>query len=203
MADGTNPVASALDGIAVPGRFGRSTSTPGVRVSEVRGAGLATVTARKGRRDGLLHAARHALGIELPTMPRRTQANAIAAMWSGPDQWLVSVNPTPKDGMEALLARPLAGLASVVDQSHGRTLMRIAGPRVRAVLAKGVPIDLHARSFRLGDVAMTLVAHIPVHLWQIDETPTYEFAVTRSLTKSFWHWLAASAAEYGLEFLDR
>ena len=47
------------------------------------------------------------------------------------------------------------------------------------------------------------VAVIAVQLWQIDDRPTYEFAVARSLAQSFWHWLEASAAQYGLEFVDR
>ena len=43
------------------------------------------------------------------------------------------------------------------------------------------------------------VAHVAVQLWQTDDTPTYTFSVARSLAGSFWDWLAASAAEYGLE----
>ena len=171
-------------------------------VSEVRGAGLATVTARKGRRAALLDAARSAFGAELPATPRRVEGRDIAFIWSGPDQWLACRHPAPAEGMEALLAAPFAGLASVVDQSHGRTLLRVTGPHVRDALAKGVPIDLHPRAFKAGDAAATLVSHIPVHLWQIDDQPTYEFAVARSLAQSFWHWLAASAAQYGLEFVD-
>jgi len=38
-----------------------------------------------------------------------------------------------------------------------------------------------------------------VHLWQIDDSPTYDIAVPRSLAASFWHWLAESAAEFGLD----
>ena len=160
----------------------------------MRGAGLATVTARKGRRAALLDAARSAFGAELPATPRRVEGRDIAFVWSGPDQWLACRHPAPAEGMEALLATPFAGLASVVDQSHGRTLLRVTGPNVRDALAKGVPIDLHPRAFKAGDAAATLVSHIPVHLWQIDDRPTYEFAVARSLAQSFWHWLAASAA---------
>jgi sarcosine oxidase subunit gamma len=33
----------------------------------------------------------------------------------------------------------------------------------------------------------------------VDETPTYEIAVPRSLAKSLWAWLSASAAEFGYE----
>jgi sarcosine oxidase subunit gamma len=38
-----------------------------------------------------------------------------------------------------------------------------------------------------------------MQLWQLDDAPTYELAVARSLALSLWHWLEASAAEFGLE----
>jgi methylglutamate dehydrogenase subunit D len=194
---------ASLVGTAAPVALGGATASPGVIVSELLGAGLATVTARKGRRAALLDAARSAFGADLPTTPRRAEGREIAFIWSGPDQWLACTHRTPAGEMEALLAAPFAGLASVVDQSHGRTLLRVTGPNVRDTLAKGVAVDLHPRAFKTGDAAASLVSHIPVHLWQIDDTPTYEFAVARSLAQSFWHWLAASAAQYGLEVVDR
>jgi sarcosine oxidase subunit gamma len=202
VAEGPRLFVSALDGVAAPGRYGRPAGNPGVIVSEIRGAGLATVTARKGRRAALLDAARSAFGAELPATPRRVERREIAFVWSGPDQWLACRHPAPAEGMEALLAAPFAGLASVVDQSHARMLLRVTGPHVRDALAKGVAVDLHPRAFKAGDAAATLVSHIPVHLWQIDDRPTYEFAVARSLAQSFWHWLEASAAQNGLELVD-
>jgi sarcosine oxidase subunit gamma len=203
VADPTHLLVSALDGVVKPGRTGRATTSPGVTVRELRGASLATVTAHNGRRAALLDAARSAFGAELPPAPRRVEGRDIAFVWSGPDQWLACTHPAPAADMEALLATAFAGLASVVDQSHGRTLLRVTGPHVGDALAKGVPIDLHPRAFKPGDAAATLVAHIPVHLWQIDDRPTYEFAIARSLAQSFWHWLATSSAQYGLEFVDR
>jgi heterotetrameric sarcosine oxidase gamma subunit len=202
VAEDAHIFVSALDGIAAPGRYGRSTASPGVIVRELREAGLATVTARKGRHAALLDAARSAFGADLPATPRRAQGRDVAFIWSGPDQWLACTPRTPAGGIEALLAAPFAGLASVVDQSHGRTLLRVSGPNVRDALSKGVAVDLHARAFKTGDAAATLVSHIPVHLWQIDDAPTYEFAVARSLAQSFWRWLEASAAQYGLEVVN-
>jgi sarcosine oxidase subunit gamma len=158
------------------------------------------MTARNGRSAELRDAARSAFGVELPVAPKRIEGRDIAFVWSGPDQWLVCTHPAPLQGMEALLA-PFAGLASIVDQSHGRTLLRLTGPRIRDALAKGVPIDLHPRAFKAGDAAATLVSQIAVHFWQVDDRPTYEFAVARSLAASFWHWLEGSAAQYGLEFI--
>ena len=124
----------------------------------------------------------------------------MAFIWSGPDQWLARRHPAPAVGMEAALAGPFAKFAAIVDQSHGRTLLRVTGPRVRDALAKGLAIDLHPREFKTGYAALTAVAHIGVHCWQTDGRPTYDFAVPRGFALSFWHWLEASAAEFGLEF---
>jgi heterotetrameric sarcosine oxidase gamma subunit len=200
VGETANPFVSALDGVVSAGRYGRRTADPGVIVSEVREAGLATVTARKGRRATLIEAARSAFGVELPSLPRRVEGRDMAFIWSGPDQWLAYREPAPVRGMEVALAEPFAGLASITDQSHGRTLLRVTGPRVRDALAKGIAIDLHPREFKTGHAAVTAVAHIGVHLWQTDDRPTYELAVPRGLALSFWHWLEASAAEFGLEF---
>jgi len=203
VADAAHIFVSALDGIAAPGRYGRDTAVPGVAISEVRGAGLATFTVRKRRRAALLDAAQTSFGVALPEAPKRVDGHGVTFIWSGPDQWLAQCHPTPAEGVEAFLAPAFTGLASIVDQSHGRTLLRVTGPRVRDALAKGVAVDLHPSAFKPGDTAATLVSHVAVQLWQLDDRPTFEFAVARSLAQSFWHWLEASSAEYGLEFLYR
>jgi heterotetrameric sarcosine oxidase gamma subunit len=200
VADTANFSVSAFEGVVVPGRYGRRTGVPGVTVSEVRGAGLATVAVRPHRRAALTEAARASFGVELPGAPRRVVGRDIAFIWSGPEQWLAYSQPAPAMGMEAHLATAFAGLGSIVDQSHGRTLLRVTGPRIRDALAKGLAIDLHPRAFEPGHVALTAVAHIGLHIWQLDARPTYELAVPRGFALSLWRWLEASAAEYGLEY---
>ena len=63
-------------------------------------------------------------------------------------------SPSPRrlanDALARDLAERLKGLASISDQSGGRTVIRISGPRARDVLAKGLPIDLDPRGFPLG-----------------------------------------------------
>ncbi len=194
-------IVSALDDVAAPGRHGRRVGEAGVIATEVGDLGLALVAARKGRRAALMDAARAAFGVELPDVPRRVAGRDVAFIWSGPEQWLAHMQPAPAAGMESVLAGSLVGLASIVDQSHGRTVLRVTGPRVRDALAKGFPIDLRPSAFKMGDTAVTSVAHIGAQLWQTDDAPTYEIAVARGFALSFWHWLEASAAEYGLELL--
>jgi sarcosine oxidase subunit gamma len=38
-----------------------------------------------------------------------------------------------------------------------------------------------------------------VQSWQVDDAPTYELAILRSVSASFWGWLTASAGEFGYE----
>jgi methylglutamate dehydrogenase subunit D len=116
----------------------------------------------------------------------------------GPRSWLaLSENETLADE----LAQVLAETAAVADQSSGYAILRLAGPKARATLEKGVGIDLHPRAFQPGDAAVTSCAHLGIIIWQIDEAPTYEIAVARSFAADFCHWLMQSAAEFGLKLL--
>ena len=179
-------------------RYGRPVGTPGVAV-ELRELGaLATVAPRRDQRQALRSSALTGFAVDLPDLPRRVEGRDIAFIWTGPDQWLAQ----GPQGKEPLLAEVFSGLASIVDQSHARTLLRVTGPRARDALAKGLAIDLHPSAFVTGFAAVTSVAHIGVVLWQLDDRPTYEFAVPRSYALSFWHWLEASAIEYGVEFVN-
>jgi sarcosine oxidase subunit gamma len=189
---------SALDGLAKPGRHGMSQGEGGVSLMEVRGLSLATVIARKDKTAALLAAAKSAFGIDLPTTPRRVESGKIAFLWAGPDQWLaVTSENLPPGIFEKRLAEALAGAASVTEQSDGRTIIRVSGPRARDTLAKGLPIDLHPKAFKTGDTALTIGAHIGLQIWQLDEAPTYDLAVFRGFAGSFWHFLTHAAAEYG------
>nr|WP_256515431.1 sarcosine oxidase subunit gamma family protein [Alsobacter ponti] len=187
------------------GRHGRAEGPAGVVVEELRGLALATVIARKGRAADLAAACRASFGVEPASTPRRTAKDGLAVVWSGPGQWLaVAEKGHPltaggADGLADALRGALAGLASVTDQSDARGALRLSGPRVRDALAKGLALDLHPRAFRPGDAASTWCALIDVQLWQVDAAPTYDLLVARGFAGSFWHWLEASAAEFGLE----
>ena len=129
-------------------------------------------------------------------MPRVATGGACDFAWSGPDSWLVV--GTQKDLVSDLEQR-FAGCAAVADQSDARAVLRVGGRDIREALAKGCLIDLHPRAFGPGTVAITSISHIGVTIWQVDDRPTYDLFVFRSLAKSFWAWFSASAAEFGLD----
>jgi heterotetrameric sarcosine oxidase gamma subunit len=192
---------SALAGLAIPGRYGKTGSEPGVVISELLGLGLATVARRKGQAAALSKAMREVYGVELPTGSRVAQGPKMNFIGYGPGQWLAVSEKLAGEALARDLSSRLKGLASISDQSGGRTVLQISGPRARDALAKGLPIDLDPRAFPLGSAATSAISHIGVQLWQGDDTRSYDIAIFRSLSESFWRWLTASAAEFGYELV--
>lgn len=193
---------SALAGTALPGRFGRPEGAPGVLLRERIDVGIATVAARKGQSVALRDAVQRTYGVALPDGSRHASGDAAGFIGTGPGQWLAVSTRHANGALADDLSRHLKGLASISDQSDGRAVIRLAGPAARDVLAKGLPIDLHPSVFAPGAAATSVIALMGVTLWQVDDAPTYDLAVFRSLAGSFWTWLTDSAAEFGVELVE-
>jgi methylglutamate dehydrogenase subunit D len=175
---------SPLVEVAVPGRFGADHGAPGVTLSVVHPLSLVSVIARKGKTKALADA----LG----------KLRGVSVMNAGPDQFYVK-STSPSDGaLAADLQKKLQGIASVVDQSHGRVTLNIAGPKARALLAKGTPVDLHESVFAIGASAQTQMAHVGVHLTRTGQD-AFELSVFRGFSENFWEWLTEQAREFGYQ----
>jgi sarcosine oxidase subunit gamma len=176
-------------------------TSAGVVVSERVGLGLAAVEPRKGRAPELIARVEARYGFSPPRGLRRAAAGATAFLGVGPNRWLAIA----ESGAAAFtddLETALDGVASVIAQTDGLAVLRIAGPRATAAFTKGLPIDLDPGAFAIGDVASSILAHIAVTIWRTDAS-SYEIAVPRSFAGDFWHWLAESAAEFGLAVESR
>ena len=111
-------------------------------------------------RPAFLDGVRRALGFDLPLDPNTTaDADDLAALWLGPDEWLIL---TPDDRTEEVAGRLRAEFraefAAITDVSAASAVIRLTGPRVRDVLAAGCPLDLHPRAFHVGRCAQTILA---------------------------------------------
>ncbi|MEE8270524.1 MAG: sarcosine oxidase subunit gamma family protein [Alphaproteobacteria bacterium] len=158
---------------------------------------------------GFMTAVGKVLDMVLPTDPNTTAGSgAVTALWLGPDEWLLTAPPDGAPGLLDALGGALAGLAAgVVDVGDNSTVIRLAGPRARDVLAKGCPLDLHARAFRPGQVAQSLIAGVDavLHRTEADDDaggPVFEIYVRRSFAAYLWRWLADSGLEYGVTVDD-
>lgn len=174
---------SALRDVAVQGRFGADKGAPGVTFSVRHPMSIVTVIARAGQGEATAAALK---GYE--------------AQWAGPEQWFVLAGNRGEGALYRELKAKLSGLASVSDQSHGRVLLRLVGPKARAVLAKGTPVDLHPDAFPVGKSALTQMAHVGVHLTRVG-ADTYDLSVFRGFAESFWEWITEQSEEFGYQVI--
>ncbi len=99
-------------------------------------------------------------------LPRR-QAGERAALWLGPDEWLLLA---PEDETAALFAALEAALGerphALVDISHRQVGFAIAGAGAATLLTTGCPLDLDAAAFPVGMCTRTVLAKSDVALWR-------------------------------------
>lgn len=172
---------SPLRDIAVQGRFGASRGAPGASFSIRHPLSIVTVIARAGQGEATAAALR-----------------GYDAQWAGPGQYFVLAEGRGEGALCRELKQKLGATASVTDQSHGRVIIRIAGPKARAVLAKGTPVDLHPDEFPVGKSAMTQMAHVGIHLTRVGDD-VYDLSVFRGFSESFWEWITEQAEEFGYQ----
>ncbi|MGY5808783.1 sarcosine oxidase subunit gamma [Rhizobium sp. LEGMi198b] len=120
------------------------------------------------------------------------QTEGLSLRNSGPGQWLLVADGAVDVDV---IADRLATVAYLVDQTHGRSRIRIRGPQVRQLLAKGTGVDLHDNQFPINHAVMTLIGHIGANLARTSED-CYELLVLRGFADSLWHELEIMAAEF-------
>ncbi|MGH6900958.1 MAG: sarcosine oxidase subunit gamma [Geminicoccaceae bacterium] len=187
------PRRSPLDGALEGGRHGAAPpDEAGVVITERRDLSLVQVIARRGSEQALAER----LGLD-PAPGQASGIQAGTALWQAPGAWMVVAQGQEDGALCQSLREELRDLAAVIDQSHGRAVLRLAGRCARDVLAKGCRLDLHPRVFRPQMCAQTVIARIGVLLHQCDERPTYDLYVFAGYAVDFLAWLTASAAEFG------
>jgi sarcosine oxidase subunit gamma len=156
----------------------------------MHGLRIATVMARKGATAAAIGAA---LGLELPAGPGAVFGDKLTIIGTGPESWLV-VKEDAKPDFADQLGETLTGLASVSDQSSSYVVTRLSGENARTVLQRGAFIDFHPQAFRAESAVSTVIAHIGVIIWQVDDQPSYLVATFRSYANSFQHCLNETVA---------
>ncbi|MBB4188224.1 sarcosine oxidase subunit gamma [Sinorhizobium terangae] len=126
-----------------------------------------------------------------------SSATEFAVRFSAPGEWLVvSENDTP-EALQRRLDALCSGRAHIVDQSDARVLLRLSGPSVRRILAKGIGLDLHPAAFETGTSANALCGHIAVNLARTGQD-AFELIAPRSYAESLFDDLMTMGREHDL-----
>ncbi len=194
---------SALAHLGLDGRAQASRGAAGVALAERPHRGMVNLRLDASDADAMAAFA-EAFGFALPTQPNTTAGNGEAsALWLGPDEWWI-VTPGPGPDLADKLRAALADrFAAVTEVGESRTCIRIAGPKARALLQKGCPLDLHPRAFAAGACAQTILAKATVAIHLVaDESaadgPAFEVYLLRSFAEYSWAWIEDAGAEYGV-----
>jgi sarcosine oxidase subunit gamma len=121
-----------------------------------------------------------AFGVAPPTRPLASASEGPrAALWLGPDEWLLIAEDEP-EGLFDKLEAALAGVFhALIDVSHRQTGLEITGAGAARLLAAGVPLDLDLSAFPVGLVTRTLLLKAEIMLWR-READRFRLEVGRS-----------------------
>jgi sarcosine oxidase, subunit gamma len=136
-------------------------------------------------------AAEKAAGVGLPTQACRASAQEDrAALWLGPDEWLLIAPAAQGGALAGSLATALAGLPhSLVDVSHRQSAAELRGPQAARLLGAGCPLDLDASAFPVGMCTRTVLAKAEVVLWRT-AAEVFRIEVARSFVAYVSEFLA-------------
>ena len=203
---------SALAHLGLEGRGLAARGAAGVAMTERPYRGMVNLRLDPENAEAMA-ALETAFGFALPTRANDTAGNTdTLALWLGLDEWwLIVPGPEPEAGPELAkkLRAALTGhLAAVTEVGESRTCIRVSGPKTRALLQKGCPLDLHPSVLTIGACAQSILAKsgVTLHLFADEsadqagaEGPVFDIYVLRSFAEYLWLWLEDAGAEYGVQ----
>ncbi len=135
-------------------------------------------------------------GLALPVVANTASVgNGRQLFWLGPDEWLLKTAGGSGDALEAALRAELAGKhISVVQVGSGNTTFTVQGAAAADLIARGCPLDLHARSFPDGSLAQSHIAKANVVIYCLQAEASFEITVRRSFAEYLFKWLCEAGS---------
>ncbi len=181
---------SALEAVYQEGSFGNET---GLALFERRPLTLFDIGGDASNDDFLINA-ETAIGSPLPLTPKSViSEDTRRVFWLSPRRWLAT------DSASDFTVPEFIG-GSINNVSSGRTIIRLHGPKIRDVLAKGCPLDLHPKIFHFADCAQSRFGSLNILLDHIDDQ-TFDVYVARGFARVLWEELIEASQEYGYQVL--
>lgn len=150
----------------------------------------------RARADAVAAAAA-ALGTALPVIAcRAAQAGSVAALWLGPDEWLVLAPAADGPVLAARLAAALEGTAhALVDVGHRQGGILLSGGAAMAVLNAGCPLDFDPDAFPIGMCTRTVLGKAEIALWRTG-AQAFRIEASRSFLPYVRQFLEEAAREF-------
>lgn len=183
-------------GIDAKGTRGPHSAAPGVSLSWITHARIATLAPFRHRKEECVRDLATHWSLDWPDAGRITTKGALSAAWNGMSDIMLT-GPQSEFDLEVLKAQ-FADRAAIVDQSSGRVLFQLSGAKAQECLMKLVEIDLHPSVFKTGMGALTALHHMSVGVFKRADDPVFLIHCTRSYAADVWHSIGEAGEEYGL-----
>lgn len=167
----------------------------GVQVKAITGRAIVQVFAAKGKTKSVERA------LKIKETPGATSSTSeYTAIPLSPGEWMLISTRTAgmKFGEDLRSKLKKNGYAS--EQSDGRMIFRLTGPRVVELMQKACRLDLHPSKTGKGWCAQTQMAQAGVIIHQIDNKPSYDILVYSGFAQHFAEWLLHTGAQLNISF---
>ena len=193
MVEQVSPLGAAWQ----PGRHHVTGIAPGVTLTETRPGSIVQVAAWPGEEKAVIAAIQKATGLKLPDGAGGGIATETkAAFGIAPGKFLVV---SQAEGLDADLLKGVGSeVGTVTNLSHGRTAIRIAGPKTEWVLSKLYALDFALPAFPV-EAGRSTTHHDIFTAIQRTGQDAFDLYVFRSFARSFWQMLCHAAEEVGYE----
>jgi sarcosine oxidase subunit gamma len=136
-----------------------------------------------------------------PALPREACRAALgadrAALWLGPDEWLLLTLPGVGESLIEGAEAQLATLPhSLVDISNRQIALGLSGRHAATVLSGGNPLDFDLAAFPVGMCTRTILGKAEIVLWRT-EPERFHIEVWRSFAPYVRGFLREHMREFG------
>jgi sarcosine oxidase subunit gamma len=193
MVDQLSPLGPAWRA----GSHGHVAEGIGVSLTETQPASIVQLAAWPGRQREMLEAIGSVAGSPLPDGAGAGFADGtVAAFGFAPGRFLVIHQEADLYGRFASLIPSDVG--AVTDLSHGRTALRLAGPKAGWVLSKLFAVDFSSPAFAVGCGISTSHHDIAAQIQRVGDD-RFDLYVFRSFARAAWTLLCRASEEVGYE----
>lgn len=120
-----------------------------------------------------------------------------AALWLGPDEWLLLALPDLGDSLAEAAGAALGTLPhSLVEITNRQVALSLSGRQATTVLAGGNPLDFDLSAFPVGMCTRTIMGKAEIVLWRT-EPDRFHIEVWRSFAPYLRGFLAEHMREFG------
>jgi sarcosine oxidase subunit gamma len=128
---------------------------------------------------------------------RSVQREEVAALWLGPDEWLLLAPPEQEKNLADRLRAALASLPhALVDVGHRDAGFLVRGRAAVVAINAGCPLDLRFVAFPVGACTRTLLGKAEIVLWR-REDEFFQIETARSFATYVRDFLELAARDAG------